>query len=146
MELTLNKLNQFMALPLIRMMATEYLNDGLEVMLSFSEKARTLTIESWTNLQQRASEMYHAMTFKRVFQSMCFLKEYAVSYTNQCTRITPYLCRILPSQLSSDVTSVQQMCAIVLVGGTVLSILLGVFFAAWCRYQNMINEFMNHSA
>merc|ERR1712025_481384 len=91
MEETKRFLSTALSYPLIHMMATAYLNDGLEVALSIAERASTLWIESWTKFQKHSTEMYHAMTFKRLFQSMCFLKEYAVSYTNTCTRITPYL-------------------------------------------------------
>ena len=136
---------QFVAFQLIHMMATQYINDGLEVIMSTLKMISTLLMESWTKCQEQMSQIYHVMTFKALFHSLCVMKEYVVSYTNQCTRITPYLCRILPSPLSSDVTSVQQMCAIVLVGGTVLSLLLGVFFAVWCRYKKIINEYLHES-
>jgi len=129
----------FVALRLIRLVAFEYLNDGLQLSLSAADKASTLMTRSWTECVRRMGEVYDTLSVRRLFQSMSLI-------TNQCFRITPYLCRILPSPISSDVTSVQQMCAIVVVGGTVFGLLLGVFLAAWCRYQNMINEFYTNQS
>ena len=66
------------------------------------------------------------------------MREYIVDYTKQCP------VDIFPSHIPS--IAAQQICAILLIGSSILIMLICIFIGVWLWYKNMINQYLKDTA
>ena len=74
---------------------------------------------------------------KGIYDLIRMTRNFMISIeSNQCNHITPYLQCILPQDLPS--TAVRQICALLLIGISIILTILSIFIMVWLWYKNIL--------